>query len=206
MLTVWSFFKKRADLSHQDFLDHWTQVHPDFVRSLPGLKRYVQHRPVPERTQAPPAFDCFVELVVQDIGSLRRLPDTGPYANLIEDEARFLDRSSMQLLLTEELRLSKSPMDDGLEKIGLLKRAAAWTPQQFQLELPVRCRDWLTGLAHAPGLRLFLPRLAGYDNDRKVAWDAVVVMGGALKEEQAPWLTGACVDPGRSVLATTRAH
>lgn len=42
MIKMLAMIRRRDDLSFEDFRRIWCDEHPDYVRALPGIRRYVQ--------------------------------------------------------------------------------------------------------------------------------------------------------------------
>ncbi len=48
MIKTFTFLKKKAGLSREEFLRHWKEIHgPLAAKVVPGFKRYAQYHPVP---------------------------------------------------------------------------------------------------------------------------------------------------------------
>ena len=108
---------RRADLTHQQFLDHWYHQHAPLVREHAksiGLLRYVQSHglahPVDELLRrsrgGPPAFDGVAELYYESADALQRamFDRTAQAAGkiLLADEKRFIDLPQSPLFVCEE--------------------------------------------------------------------------------------------------------
>jgi uncharacterized protein (TIGR02118 family) len=110
LIVILGFFKRKADLTHQQFSDHWRNVHGPLIRSIPGvgdlLLRYVQHHLTPEPHHSAPdamAYDGFSEgwfKSAESFDELRALPF---FVNeCIEDERKFLDMSATRWVVLDE--------------------------------------------------------------------------------------------------------
>jgi len=108
---------RRADLTHQQFLEHWYQRHAPLVREHAkaiGLIKYVQSHglahPVDEilrRSRGGPAgFDGVAELYYESAPALHQaMFDRGAQSAgkaLLEDEKRFIDLQKSPLFVCEE--------------------------------------------------------------------------------------------------------
>jgi uncharacterized protein (TIGR02118 family) len=139
------------------------------------VQRYVQShtRPAAYR-KGEPIYDGIAELWFDDSGAMRALRDTPEMAAVQADEARFIDRSTMGLIITDEHVIKDGPVSAGAAKsVGFARRKAGTTVVDFQ-------HHWLTvhgplGAA-IPGMRRYVqshPRLAAYDGGREPAWDGI---------------------------------
>ncbi|MFB6221824.1 MAG: EthD family reductase [Halolamina sp.] len=63
-----AFLVRKEGMSHEAFLDHWTNEHVPIAREIPGVVRYA--RVVPTEPEAA-EFDGIAELYFEDLGALR---------------------------------------------------------------------------------------------------------------------------------------
>lgn len=103
------FLTRRADLTHAEFVDYWTQKHNALIASLPAgevpVRRYVQLLPtndeIPGVTNA--VYDGVAEVWVDDVADAARWFTSDTYTTVVaEDEEKFLDRSQTRFLYTTE--------------------------------------------------------------------------------------------------------
>src|SRR3989442_1703885 len=103
MVKAVSFFKRKAGMSVDAFQAYWRTAHPEVVVKLPGIRRYVQSHTLPSAyRKGEPVYDGIAELWFDDTGAMRALAGTAAYAAVQADEARFIERSTMGLIITEE--------------------------------------------------------------------------------------------------------
>ena len=109
MIKISAFLTRRTDLTHQQFVDYWTQKHTPLVASLPGgevpVRRYVQLLPTGDEIPGigTADYDGVAEVWVDDIADAARWFTSDTYTTTVaEDEARFLDRSRTRFLYTTE--------------------------------------------------------------------------------------------------------
>ena len=175
MVKAVAFFKRRAGMAVDAFQEYWLTRHPDVVTKLPGVRRYVQShtRPAAHR-DGEPIYDGIAELSFDDSGAMRALRDTAEMAAVQADEARFIDRSTMGLIITEEHVIKDGPVPaDAVKSVGFARREPGMTVEAFQ-------RHWLEihgplGAA-IPGMRRFVQShswLAAYERGREPAWDGI---------------------------------
>lgn len=90
MQKIIAIIHKKSDITRSEFLRRWQVEHPDYVRKLPGLRRYVQN-PAIEHKSAWPA-DGVAELwfaSLRDIATAFEGPDADA---LREHEEHFIGR------------------------------------------------------------------------------------------------------------------
>jgi uncharacterized protein (TIGR02118 family) len=175
MVKAVAFFKRRAGMAVDEFQAYWLKRHPDAVTKLSGVRRYVQsHTRAGAYQQGEPIYDGIAELWFDDSGVMRALRDTPEMAAVQADEARFIDRSTMGLIITDDHVVKDGPLAPGAVKsVGFVKRKPGMSVEAFQ-------RHWLEvhgplGAA-IPGMRRFVQshtRLAAYERGREPAWDGV---------------------------------
>ena len=57
MIKTVTLLTRRADLTAEEFHRHWKRVHAPLVLAMPGVRRYVQCRPVSITGKEPPFDD-----------------------------------------------------------------------------------------------------------------------------------------------------
>ncbi len=93
-ITRISFVRRAPGLTHEEFADHWTQVHARLARRHhPGICRYVQNVVVHPLTPGAPAVDGIAELGFRSLDDLRdRMYDSpADQATIAADVRSFID-------------------------------------------------------------------------------------------------------------------
>ncbi len=102
MIKTVTLLTRRADLSFEDFHRHWRDVHAPLVLALPGVRRYLQCRPL-MTDGAEPAFDGIAEVYYDDRNSMQKAFDSPAYAELLADEPNFMGPTTKEaIFLTVE--------------------------------------------------------------------------------------------------------
>jgi len=178
MVKALSFFKRRAGMPVEEFQAYWRGRHPDVVTKLPGLRRYVQShtRPAAYRSSEP-AYDGIAEVWFQNTAAMHALRGTRELEAVQADEARFIDRSTMGLLITDDHVLKDDPTPAGAAKgVAFARRKPGMTVEAFQQHW----REVHGPLGAAvPGLRRYVQshvRPSAYDRGREPAWDGVALV------------------------------
>lgn len=60
MLKICAVIRAKEGMSREDFLQYWCGEHPEVVRALPGVRKYIQNVPVQHQTTWP--FDALAEV------------------------------------------------------------------------------------------------------------------------------------------------
>ena len=170
MIKQVSFFKRRDDLSPEEFRDHWLNVHADVVRQLNGIVRYVQNHALEPRS----GFDGIAEVWFEDIESMRNVVDTPELAAIRSDEENFIDLNTMGTVLTTEYLIKdREPPSADQKMMALVKGLLDDDPETFQSEY----RDQLGPLVAAvPGIDRYVQAHARpgiYRTGRTPAYDAI---------------------------------
>jgi len=109
MVKISVLLTRRADLTHEEFVTYWTDVHTALLTGLPEgpdtVRRYVQLLPtddeIPGVTTA--GYDGVAELWVDDVADAAAWFTSQTYMTVVaEDEENFVDRSSTRFLYAAE--------------------------------------------------------------------------------------------------------
>lgn len=134
MLKVAVTFKRKPGMGLEAFQDYWRTRHADVVCRLPGLRRYVQSHPLPAGySKGELARDGVAELWFDDLAALKHLATTPEYRDLEEDEARFIDRDSIVLMLLNTHVIVEGEVPPGAVKnIEFVTRRPGMAVADFQ--------------------------------------------------------------------------
>ncbi|MCB2052146.1 MAG: EthD domain-containing protein [Novosphingobium sp.] len=112
MIINLGFYKRRSDLTHEEFSKHWTEVHGPLIRSIPGIEQYlthyVQHHVVPDPANPLPFdldYDGFSEAHFPSIEARDALFNLPFFqTRVIEDEHKFIDMERTRIIVIDEPR------------------------------------------------------------------------------------------------------
>ena len=106
MIKLITIAKGKSVMTPEEFSDYWYRVHgPLFRDTFPQVKRYVQNHILRLPGIGKPQFDGAAEFWFDNVESWRAFGDMyrSDHGKAVrEDEEKFIDRSKMVLLLTEE--------------------------------------------------------------------------------------------------------
>lgn len=108
MIRFIGFYKRNPGLTHEQFNDHWLNVHGPCVRNMPGgdqyLKKYIQHRLTidPKSQEQEFVYDGFSEGWFESFEARDAFIELPGLKDVIEDEGRFLDMSATRWMVTDE--------------------------------------------------------------------------------------------------------
>ena len=134
MVKAVSFFKRKSGMAVEAFQMYWRARHPDVVTKLPGIRRYVQsHTLLAGYGKGEPAFDGIAEVWFDDTAAMRALAGTPAYAAVQADEAKFIDRATMGLIVTEEHVIKNDPVPAvAVKNVEFVTRRAGMAIEHFQ--------------------------------------------------------------------------
>jgi len=129
-----AFFKRRPEISVDEFQRHWRTRHAELVVRQSGLRRYVQNHVLPSsyRTREP-AFDGVAEAWFDDIDTMRALAPSPEYAAVRADEANFIDAASMGVVLADETAVRDGAVPPGaIKSITCIRKRSDLSVDEFQ--------------------------------------------------------------------------
>ena len=97
MIKVMGLLTRKPELTHEQFVKHWFEIHGPLARSVPGVRRYVQSHIVGTRTrpdipETAVEIDGIAELWYDDQEALARAAATPEMKRLTDDGALFISR------------------------------------------------------------------------------------------------------------------
>jgi uncharacterized protein (TIGR02118 family) len=108
MIKVVAVIKGKPGLSRDEFLRHWNVEHPEYVRRLPGIRRYRQNPAIEHKKPWP--FHGIAEMWFDSVKDVA-IAYSGPEAKeLFRHEEEFLD--DVQWVLAEEWEIDLRPTED----------------------------------------------------------------------------------------------
>jgi uncharacterized protein (TIGR02118 family) len=106
MVKVVAVIRRKPGHDRAEFLRHWQQEHPAYVRALPGLRRYVQN-PAVEGYRTWP-YDGVAELWFDSVRDVAAAFDSPPATALREHEESFI--GELTWFLADEREVSLQPV------------------------------------------------------------------------------------------------
>jgi uncharacterized protein (TIGR02118 family) len=108
MIKVLSLLTRKPEISHEQFVKHWLDIHGPLALSVPGIRRYVQSHIFGTRKRADIAeidveVDGIAELWYDDQEALARAAATPEMKRLTDDGARFIGR--IKSYVVEEIEI-----------------------------------------------------------------------------------------------------
>jgi uncharacterized protein (TIGR02118 family) len=106
MIKSVSLLTRKDGLTHEEFMQHWVEVHAPLAHAVPGVRRYVQSHIKGERTRpdiptTEVAVDGIAELWFDDAEAMARSNASPEARRLHADGALFIGH--IKTFVTEEL-------------------------------------------------------------------------------------------------------
>ena len=178
MVKVITFIKRKPGMSVEEFQGYWRARHPEAVTRLPGIRRYVQsHTLLSAYEHGDPTYDGIAEVWADDTAALRAMTQSEAHPELVADEARFIDRASMGVVVTEDhvVKDGRVTPESAVKSVDFLVRKAGLPVEEFQ-------RHWLVVhgpiAAAIPALRRYVQshtRRSAYEAGRAPAYDGAAI-------------------------------
>jgi len=112
MIKVLSVLTRKDHLTHEQFVQHWLEVHGPLALAVPGIRRYVQSHIIGTRTRADiaeteMAIDGIAELWYDDEDALHQSAATPEAQRLYADGATFI--GGIQTFVIDEKEIIPAP-------------------------------------------------------------------------------------------------
>jgi len=106
MIKSISLLTRRPELTHEQFMTHWVEIHAPLAHAVPGLRRYIQNHIRDERTRpdiatTEVAIDGVAELWYEDRAAMDRANASPEAKRLHDDGALFI--GGIKTFVVEEL-------------------------------------------------------------------------------------------------------
>jgi uncharacterized protein (TIGR02118 family) len=177
MAKLIAFFKRKAELSAEDFQQHWRTQHAALVARQAGLRRYVQnHTLLSAYRTREPAYDGVAEAWFDSRESFAELTASPEWRAVREDEAHFIDPQSLQAVMTDEVVIVDGPVPDpAVKMISFLNKRSDVSVEFFQNHW----RDKHGPIAaEIPGNQRYVQchvQAASYRGDHKPVYDGIPI-------------------------------
>ncbi len=132
MLKVHILTRRRSDMTHEEYVAHWRDVHGPLFVSQPDVKRYVRRYiqccVTSDRPNGPNLgqSDGIVELWFDDIDGYNAFATSASYLDVIQlDEERFSDPSRCDYFFSDEYPIIDQPAGLSLFRPGFVFKGGA---------------------------------------------------------------------------------
>jgi uncharacterized protein (TIGR02118 family) len=103
MIKVIAVLHKRADMSREEFVGYWREVHAPLAEGMEGVRRYVINPTLEAFAMGEPPFDGVAELWFDDAAAGRRAFASPVGVATTQDVANFCQPEKTQIVIAEEI-------------------------------------------------------------------------------------------------------
>jgi uncharacterized protein (TIGR02118 family) len=112
MIKMIALLKRRNELSHEAFMEHWIKTHAPLAEGVPGIRRYVQAHILTEQRRADVPeievdVDGVAELWFDDAKAMEAAHHTPEMQRLLADGATFI--GEIKTFIVEEFEVNLVP-------------------------------------------------------------------------------------------------
>jgi uncharacterized protein (TIGR02118 family) len=178
MVKVLTFIKRKPGMAVDEFQRYWLTLHPAVVTRLPGVRRYVQSHALPSAyRKGEPPWDGIAEVWADDTDALRAMTRSPEHVHVQADEAQFIDRATMGLIVTEEhVLVDGAPGPEAVKGIEFLTRRPGTSVDDFQHHWRERHGAILRTIPGLCRCVLSATRRSAYTAGRAPAYDGATLM------------------------------
>ncbi|MEE8495924.1 MAG: EthD domain-containing protein [Xanthomonadales bacterium] len=200
MINAVTLLWRKPGMSVDAFQRYWRHQHAEVIALLPGIQRYVQSHPIDDNYGAKePVCDGFAELWAHDSQAFRDIAASDAYAAVQADEEKFLDRTAISLVLTDERIIKDSPVAvDGVKCIQPFIRKRDLSVEEFQSYWHDQYGPLTATLPLLDRYVQYHARLGGYTHGRQPSYDGFDVTWFDSIDAVRNAMNSAVCDRGRS--------
>ena len=103
MIKLLAVLHKRADMSREEFVRYWREVHAPMAQRMEGVRRYVINPALEPFAPGATAFDGVAELWFDDAVAARRAFGSPVGIATTQDLAKFAQPDKLQIVIAEEI-------------------------------------------------------------------------------------------------------
>jgi len=104
-LKVLAVIYKRLDMSRDEFVRYWRQVHAPLAKQMPGVRRYIINPTLEAFGPGAPPLDGVAELWFDDAAAARSAFASAAGRATTEDLVNFTEAEKVQVVIAEEIAI-----------------------------------------------------------------------------------------------------
>jgi uncharacterized protein (TIGR02118 family) len=105
MIKVIAMLWKRPDMSREEFVRYWREVHAPMAEGMEGLRRYAINPTLEAFAMGEPPFDGVAELWFDDAAAARAAFASPVGVATTQDVAKFARPEKTQIVIAEEIAI-----------------------------------------------------------------------------------------------------
>ena len=174
MINAITIIKKKHGLSYEKFQSYWKNEHAAIVTRSPLVGTYVQSHPIyNDNLTFEDTIDGIAEIWFDDTSAMRSLAATKEYKDIQDDEKVFIDGSAVKLIIAEDIITIEGNVSD-YKLLIFINKSINIELSDFRKELTDMASCYSN--QYITRMKVSLPKLAGYKNDKNPEWDAVLTI------------------------------
>ena len=174
MINAITIIKKKHGLSYEKFQSYWKNEHAAIVTRSPLVGTYVQSHPIyNDNLTFEDTIDGIAEIWFDDTSAMRSLAATKEYKDIQDDEKVCIDGSAVKLIIAEDIITIEGNASD-YKLLIFINRSINIELTDFRKELTEMASCYSN--QNITRMKVSLPKLAGYKNDKNPEWDAVLTI------------------------------
>ena len=174
MINAITIIKKKHGLSYEKFQSYWKNEHASIVTRSPLVGTYVQSHPIyNDNLTFEDTIDGIAEIWFDDTSAMRSLAATKEYKDIQDDEKVFIDGSAVKLIIAEDIITIEGNLSD-YKLLIFINKSIDIELSDFRKELTEMASCYSN--QNITRMKVSLPKLAGYKNDKNPEWDAVLTI------------------------------
>ena len=105
MTKVLILFRKRADLTMDEFQRYWKETHGPLAATMPGVRKYVQDHVLADPPPDDRPYDAVAELWFESAESFQAAMASPEGQTTMADATTFADMDSIRVVMAEEVTI-----------------------------------------------------------------------------------------------------
>ena len=182
MINAITIIKKKQGLTYEKFQNYWKNEHAEIVTRSPLVGTYVQSHPIyNDKLTFEDTIDGIAEIWFEDTNAMRSLAATKEYKDIQDDEKVFIDGSAVRLIIAEDIITVEGNISD-YKLIIFMNKSSNVELTDFRNDLVNKASHY--SKKNLNRMKVSLPKLAGYKDDKNPSWDAILTFWLDFKVDQ----------------------
>ena len=182
MINAITIIKKKQGLTYEKFQNYWKSEHAEIVTRSPLVGTYIQSHPIyNDELTFEDTIDGIAEIWFDDTNAMRSLAATKEYKDIQDDEKVFIDGSAVRLIIAEDIVTVEGDHSD-YKLIIFMNKSSNVELTDFRNDLVDKASHY--SKKNLNRMKVSLPKIAGYKDDKSPAWDAILTFWLDFKIDQ----------------------
>ena len=183
MINAITIIKKKQGLTYEKLQNYWKNEHAEIVTRSPLVGTYIQSHPIyNDELTFEDTIDGIAEIWFDDTNAMRSLAATKEYQDIQNDEKVFIDGSAVRLIIAEDKITVEGDISD-YKLIIFMNKSSNVELADFRNDLVDKASHYSKNNLNR--MKVSLPKIAGYKNDKSPAWDAILTFWLSVEVNQS---------------------